>query len=63
MTLEMKMEEQFEAGLQQGSDNKLKELIKKKLAKGKSLPQIADECEESIDTIRALIDQLDLEKM
>lgn len=71
MTLEMKMEEQFEAGLQQGlqkglnqgSDNKLKELIKKKLAKGKSLPQIADECEESIDTVRALIDQLDLEKM
>ena len=66
MTLEMKMEERFEAGLQEGlnrgSNNKLKELIQKKLAKGKSLSQIAEECEESEDTIQALIEQMNSTK-
>lgn len=60
------MEERFEAGLQQGlnqgSNNKLKDLIQKKLAKGKSLPQIAEECEESEDTIQALIKEMQAKK-
>ena len=62
MTLEMKLEERFEAGLQQGSNNKLKDQIRKKLARGKSLPQIAEECEESEDTIQTLIEQINSEK-
>ena len=56
---EMKMEERYEAGLVQGADNKLKNQIQKKLAKGKSLSQIAEECEESEDVIRTLIAEME----
>lgn len=63
MTMEMKMEERYEAGLAQGitqgADNKLKNQIQKKLAKGKSLSQIAEECEESEDVIQALIAEME----
>ena len=65
MTLEMKMDEKYEQGLEegltkgieQGYDERLYDLIRKKLEKGKSISQIADECEESEDTIRKIISE------
>ena len=61
MTLEMKMDEKYEQGreqgLEQGYDKRLYEQIQKKLEKGKSISQIADECEESEDTIRKIISE------
>ena len=44
MTLQMKMDERYEAGLEAGENNKLKNQIQKKLQKGKTIQQIADEC-------------------
>ena len=43
------------AGLAEGGQNKLLELIGKKLQKGKTAAQIADELEESEDVIEELI--------
>ncbi len=43
------------AGLAEGGQNKLLELIGKKLRKGKTTAQIADELEESEDVIEELI--------
>ena len=61
MTLEMKMDEKYEQGLEegleQGYDKRLYEQIQKKLEKGKSISQIADECEGSEDTIRKIISE------
>ena len=69
MTLEMKMDEKYEQGLEegltkgieqgleQGYDKCLYDLIQKKLEKGKFISQIADECEESEDTIRRIISE------
>ena len=53
MTLEMKMDEKYE----QGYDKRLYDQVQKKLEKGKSISQIADECEESEDTIRKIISE------
>ena len=69
MTLEMKMDEKYEQGLEegltkgieQGYDERLYDLIRKKLEKGKSISQIADECEESEDTIRKIISEKDID--
>ena len=69
MTLEMKMDEKYEQGLEegltkgieQGHDERLYDLIRKKLEKGKSISQIADECEESEDTIRKIISEKDID--
>lgn len=47
----------FEEGMQKGREDKLHELIQIKLSKGKSPEQIAEELEESIDTILELINQ------
>ncbi|MDC7288987.1 hypothetical protein NXH76_14345 [Blautia schinkii] len=47
-------EEGIEMGVEMGQELKLKELIKKKLSKGKTLEVIAEELEESVDTIRKL---------
>ena len=38
--------------------NEIKEQIKKKLAKGKSISQIADEIEETEDKVLELIEQI-----
>ena len=57
MTLEMKMDEKYEQGLEQGYDKRLYDQVQKKLEKGKSISQIADECEESEDTIRKIISE------
>lgn len=65
MTLERKMEERFKAGIEvgreQGKAQTLKDMTLKKLAKGKSIPQIAEECEESIETIQFLITEMERE--
>ena len=47
-----------ENGRSEGEQNKLKELIKKKLAKGKSISQIADEIEETEERVLELIEQI-----
>lgn len=47
-----------EAGLAEGEEAKLLSLISKKIAKGKSVAQIADECEETEDYVRELIKRL-----
>ena len=47
------------AGLQEGRKNALKSMVQKKLLKGKSVDQIADECEEEVPVIRELIRELE----
>ena len=47
-------EEAWEAG----RADQLKELIRKKLAKGKTLPEIAEALEEDEDTIRKLMEEM-----
>ena len=49
-------------GRSEGKQNKLKDLIKKKLAKGKDIAKIADEIEENEDTVLELIKQIEAEK-
>ena len=46
------------AGREAGQMDKLQELIQKKLAKGKTIPEIAEALEESEDVIRQLIAEL-----
>ena len=46
----------------EGRSEGLKDQIKKKLAKGKDIAQIADEIEESEDTVLELIKQIEAEK-
>ena len=46
------------AGIEEGQAQKLITLIRKKLAKGKSVKVIADELEESEESIRELIDKI-----
>ena len=52
-------EEAWEAGEHSGEEKKLKELIQKQLAKGKTIPEIAEALEEEVDVIRRLIDEMD----
>ena len=47
-----------EAGLAEGEERKLLFLIKKKLSAGKSLEQIADEVEETVEEIQPIVDIL-----
>ena len=65
MTLERKMEERFKAGIEAGREHgiaqTLKDMALKKLAKGKSIPQIAEECEESIETIQVFFTEMERE--
>ena len=67
MTLEMKMDEKYEQGREQGLKEGIEQgielgigqglrvQIQKKLNKGKSISQIADECEESEEEIWKII--------
>ena len=65
MTLEMKMDEKYEQGLEEGIakgielgiGQGLRIQIHKKLEKGKSISQIADECEESEDVIWKIVEE------
>ena len=45
-------------GIQQGRDDLLKEKVKRKLQKQKSLEQIADELEEDVKVIRKIIKEV-----
>ena len=47
-----------EAGEKTGQINKLQELIQKKLAKGKTIPEIAEALEEDEDTIRRMVEEM-----
>ena len=47
-----------EAGEHKGEEKKIKEQIQKKLAKGKTIPEIAEALEEDEDTIRKLIEEM-----
>ena len=47
-----------EAGERAGQINKLQELIRKKLAKGKTIPEIAEALEEEEDTIRRMVEEM-----
>ena len=53
------IEEKVEDGKEKGAQEKLFEQVQKKLVKGKSVEQIADELEESVDVIKELIQQLE----
>lgn len=78
MTLEMKLKEQYNAGVKQGREEGKEEgriqgieegkaeaimdLIRQKLANGKSTAQIASECERSVETIQYLIAEMELKQ-
>lgn len=66
MTLEMKLKEQYNAGIKQGIEEgkaeAIMDLIRQKLANGKSVAQIANECERSVETIQALIAEIELKQ-
>lgn len=78
MTLEMKLKEQYNAGIKQGREEGKEEgrvqgieegkaeaimdLIRQKLANGKSTAQIASECERSVETIQDLIAEMELKQ-
>ena len=51
-------EEAWEAGEKAGRTDHRKELIQKKLAKGKTIPEIADALEEEEDTIRRMVEEM-----
>lgn len=53
------MQDELDARESKGETNKLKELIKKKLQKGKTLEQIADDLEESVEVIQKLIQEME----
>lgn len=46
-----------EEGIKEGREELLRELVKRKLDKGKSIPEIAEDLEEEIPVIRQLIEQ------
>ena len=56
MTWEMKLDERYDAGREDGRKAELGRQIQRKLQKGKSISQIADECEESEAVIREMIE-------
>ena len=74
MTLEMKLKEQYNAGIKQGREEgrvqgieegkaeAIMDLNRQKLSNGKSVAQIANECERSVETIQALIAEMELKQ-
>ena len=57
--VEIGRQEGIAEGRDQGIEEKLCSLIQKKLEKGKSLEQIADECEETEERVWELIEKLE----
>jgi len=51
-------EEGEKAGFEKGEQNKLKAQVQKKLSKGKSAEEIADELEETVDVIQEIISDI-----
>ena len=60
--IETEAKKMYNRGRNEGENKKLKDQIKKKLAKGKDIAQIADEIEESEETVLELIKQIETEK-
>lgn len=56
-----KLDERERQGFSDGSEQQLLSLIQKKIQKGKSLSVIADELEETVDTIRPLYERVQAE--
>ena len=52
-------EEEREDGRREGRKAALQSMVQKKLARGKSIGQIADECEEEVSVIRDLIREME----
>ena len=52
----------WEAGEKAGRADHLKELIQKKLARGKTILEIADALEEEEDTIRQLVEEMKMDQ-
>ncbi len=48
----------YDEGIQEGSQNKLITQVQKKLTKGKTVEEIADDLEENLNTIQEIIDAL-----
>ena len=61
--LRQEREDAWEDGRAEGERIKLKELVRKKLAKGKSVSEIADILEEEEKTIQEIIDELNEENV
>ena len=59
---EAEYEAGVEAGIELGERSLLKNQIRKKLKKGKSIEQIADELEEEVTTIQRIIEEIKKEK-
>ncbi len=47
-----------EKGIEKGIEKKLEELVRKKLARGKSVEEIAEDLEETVENIRSIIEKL-----
>ena len=60
--IETEAKKMYNRGISEGRSESLKDQIKKKLAKGKEIAQIADEIEESEETVLELIKQIEAEK-
>ncbi len=55
--IELEKKASFEQGEEQGAENKIIDLIKKKLARNKSPEEIAEDLEENVETITGLIEK------
>ena len=66
MTWEMKLDYEYrmgeKAGIEKGIEQRIKDLVAKKLAKGKSVSQIAEECEETEERIKSIIEEIEKER-
>ena len=54
------IQEMYDDGVRQGRDELLKEQIQRKLSKGKSIDEIAEELEESVTVIQNLIGECEI---
>ena len=54
------LQDLYVEGVERGIEQKLFEWVKKKLAKGKNVAEIADELEESEEKIQEIIKQIQL---
>ena len=55
------LQDLYDEGVERGIKQKLFEWVKKKLAKGKNVAEIADELEEPLEVILPLCDQIEKE--
>ena len=60
--IRMERKDAWEEGVKEGRDAQLSELIKKKLARGKSISRIAEELEETEERIQELIREYALDE-